>query len=456
MICASCEAVLEDVPDVCYFCGYDALLLERYRLESVLSRGRSGPLFSGRDVIDDRRVVIRATPLSALADDAAVEACAREVEALGSARIPGLAPWRAHHLVGRRRNRVLYAIQDLIDGRKLSEMALRSAPGFEELLVLLDEVLAVLETMHGSPLPLLHRDLKPANLMRTEEGALVLVDWGGARDALLGAATAASASGPPRGGAWLAPEQRRGAAGPATDLYAVGLLALALSGAPPEAMRDARGELSWQGAINDPDLHALLTDLLAPEPAARPASAADVRARIAEILMAPSGVMEGLPTLQPDLTELPEAPEPTPAAARRPTWPALAAGVVGLAVAGALGALVQPALGAGVAAAALLGCAVGLRQSAGPAAALPWEADDAPSLVTGSAPEDLFEEVLAVLEGAYSELPDPALRIRDYIRARDYGALRVDLRRLTRALPHQPPGVPEALERLQTLTRLHS
>ena len=99
----------------------------------------------------------------------------------------------------------------------------------------------------------------------------------------------------------------------------------------------------------------------------------------------------------------------------------------------------------------LVAFAVGLHRSDAPS--LPWEGAAPASEL---APEALFEEALAVLEGAYNELPDPARRIRDYIRAGDYGALRVDLRRLSRALADKPPGVPEALDRLHTLARLHS
>ena len=100
---------------------------------------------------------------------------------------------------------------------------------------LVGHVASGLDVMHERGLA--HRDVKPANILLDEKGAAALTDFGLARGE---AHTVLTRSGLVAGTVdYLAPELiRGGAAGPASDVYALGCLAYeCLGGKPPFAGR---------------------------------------------------------------------------------------------------------------------------------------------------------------------------------------------------------------------------
>jgi hypothetical protein len=125
--------------------------------------------------------------------------------------------------------------------------------------------LTVLEYLHGLSPPVIHRDITPHNVMRRKsDGQLVLVDFGSVRDALvdpqIGGQTVTGTFG------YMAPEQFYGKASPASDLYALGALAVALlSRRQPNALVDDQNRIAFRSHIAVSAATAALLDrLLAP------------------------------------------------------------------------------------------------------------------------------------------------------------------------------------------------
>lgn len=156
-------------------------------------------------------------------------------------------------------------------------------------LAALDGLLAGLAHLHARGI--VHRDVKPENLLITRDGRAVLIDYDLAMDVRdeVDRRTMAGTV------AYLSPEQARGEpAGPASDLYAAGvMLYRALTGEVPfsgsvgEVLTLHRTAAPRAPSRFDPSLRAfdaLVTRLLDKDPELRPPDAATVRAALAELV----------------------------------------------------------------------------------------------------------------------------------------------------------------------------
>lgn len=207
--------------------------IDRYEVLEELARGASGAVYRARDVQLGREVAIKV--LLGTHDDNARqrERFRREGESLAKVRHPHVV---AVHAVGETGGRP-YLVLDLVDGRSLQDRIDQDGPlPPREATALIATLARALEHLHAQGL--LHRDLKPDNvLLRAEDGAPLLTDFGLVRDEASDRSRL-SRTGQMLGtpGFW-APEQARGdvnLVGPTTDVYGLGAVYFAcLTGEPP-------------------------------------------------------------------------------------------------------------------------------------------------------------------------------------------------------------------------------
>jgi Protein kinase domain/Ankyrin repeats (many copies) len=147
-------------------------------------------------------------------------------------------------------NRAFYIVQQLAPGKPLTDWVQSGWRGTEaEVRDIASQLLEILQYLHHQSPPLIHRDLKPHNIIRNDDGRVFLVDFGTVQDVyrntLLKGCTVAGTFG------YMAPEQFRGLAMPASDLYGLGATILyLLTHRSPADLPQERLKLSFRNHVN--------------------------------------------------------------------------------------------------------------------------------------------------------------------------------------------------------------
>jgi tetratricopeptide (TPR) repeat protein len=264
----------------------------RYRLQKPLGAGASGAVYLAADVQSGEHVAIKF--LVTLDDENALLRFMREGEMLARLTDPRIV--RVHALAEEGGHP--YLVTDYLPGGTLSDLLQREqrlAP--ERAAELCAEILRGLAACHEAGM--IHRDVKPANVLFGKDGQPRVADFGLARlqqtdervtqtGALLGT---------PR---YIAPEVVRGEpAGPASDIYAVGVMLFEMiAGRAPFLAPDVYGLLHLHATEPPPPLErenpavtealaALVASALAKDPDQRPRDAATF-ARLLEASVDPA------------------------------------------------------------------------------------------------------------------------------------------------------------------------
>jgi serine/threonine protein kinase len=274
MLCAACgESIQATGIDRCPHCSSPPLLDGRYRLLDALGHGSAGTTYRALRIDDGAVVAVKELPLARAASEKARQLLAREARVLRELDHPAIPGLLDDFDLGAGKQRHYYIVQQHIEGVTLAEEADGRRYSQDEVLDILVDLLGILDYLHGLSPPVIHRDLKPTNVLRRPDGSLALVDFGSVRDALrdaeLGGSTVAGTFG------YMAPEQFMGEATPATDLYGLGALAVALlTRRSPQTLLDHAGRIVWEPHVQlHPATIRLLRRLLAPAPTRRTPSA---------------------------------------------------------------------------------------------------------------------------------------------------------------------------------------
>lgn len=265
----------------CQSCGGKLLLKDRYRALEIIGEGGFGRTFLAID--EDKpskpQCVIKQFCPQALgsknADKAAelFEQEARRLDELGShPQIPELF---AHFAQDGHQ----YLVQQFIDGKNLAKI-LTTEGAFTENQIenLLYSLLRVLDFIHSHNI--IHRDIKPENIILSNKGQLVLVDFGAAKWVQ---GTALYKTGTVIGSVeYTAPEQTRGKATFASDIYSLAVTCIHLLTKinPFDLFSDSDDAWIWRDFLQNPleneNLGKILDKMLERATSRRFASAREV------------------------------------------------------------------------------------------------------------------------------------------------------------------------------------
>ncbi|MEG4350303.1 serine/threonine-protein kinase [Microcoleus sp. LAD1_D3] len=166
---------------LCSSCGSNLLLGGRYRATRLLGEGGFGKTYE----VSDRgrspkvlKVLIKNTPKS-------IELFKREAEVLCRLNIVGIPKGEEYFTftAGNTQKQVHCFVMQKIEGENLQDwMSQRNNQpiGEKKARLWLEELVHILSDIHKNQL--FHRDIKPSNIMLSQDGLLVLIDFGTVRE----------------------------------------------------------------------------------------------------------------------------------------------------------------------------------------------------------------------------------------------------------------------------------
>ena len=291
------------------------LLAGRYRLDDRIAAGGFGEVWSGTDLVLARPVAVKLLQAGYAQHPETLARFRAEARHAGALSHEGIA--RVYDYGEEGPPHPPFLVMELVDGPSLAG-ALASGPvDPARAMDVVAQAAAGLQAAHLAGL--VHRDIKPGNLLLGCDGLVKITDFG---------ISHAAGSAPVTGtglligtAAYLAPERVGGArATAASDLYSLGVVAYeCLAGVPPFSGTLVEIALAHRDRPMPPlpaavpaDVAALVGQLTAKDPAARPGSAGEVArraARLRDSMIAGASVPAGDWPGAPSPTQ-PESPAP--------------------------------------------------------------------------------------------------------------------------------------------------
>lgn len=222
----------------------------RYRIENVLGQGGIGITYSAVDSHTGDRVALKALSLRRMNDWKVLELFEREAKVLAQLTHPAIPRYLDYFQIDHESDRDFYIVQQLVEGKSLAQAIADGWHGTEgDIQKIAEQVLDVLIYLHELKPPVVHRDIKPQNLILQPNGKIAIVDFGAVQDTYrntqVGGSTVVGTYG------YMPPEQFRGKAVPATDLYALGATILfLLTGRSPADLPEVRFKINFRGSVN--------------------------------------------------------------------------------------------------------------------------------------------------------------------------------------------------------------
>ncbi|MBD3784763.1 MAG: serine/threonine protein kinase, partial [Micrococcales bacterium] len=265
-------------------------LAGRYVLDAPIGRGGMGEVWRATDTVLGRQVAVKTIDLGRVPDEAGAVRFEREARATAGLSHPNVVTVHDTGVEGD----TAYLVMELLPGPSLADRLREGRLPVGEVVDVARQVAAALQAAHAGGL--VHRDIKPANVVRAADGRLRVLDFGITQLGDAAGSQALTATHTVMGTAeYLSPEQARGGrVDGRADLYALGCVLFALlTGRPPfsgptpvatmlQHTNDPVPDVTKLRPDTPPWLAALVTSLLAKDPADRPADAGAVLAALDE------------------------------------------------------------------------------------------------------------------------------------------------------------------------------
>jgi serine/threonine protein kinase len=282
--------------------GPGTVLASRYRLDERVGAGGMGQVWRATDQVLERTVAVKLMRQELVEEAGFAERFLTEARTMAAIRHPGVVA--IHDYQGDINEAFL--VMEYVEGESLARRLHRF--GHLDPARTMGLIAQAAEALHAAhEKGVVHRDIKPGNLLVTPADTVVLTDFGIARSlASTGVTATGAVVGTP---SYLSPEQVLGKpATPISDVYALGVVAYeCLAGRRPYdgdhpfevAMKRLREPPPPLGPAVPPAVRSVVERTLAPDPAHRWGSAAELAAAARHSVQPPAPGAPGAPATTP-------------------------------------------------------------------------------------------------------------------------------------------------------------
>ncbi len=238
------------------------IIADKYLLMQEIGHGSQGKLFLANRLDNNELVVVKQLNISSIKTWKEYELFHREAEVLKSLDFDGVAKFYDAIECLEDDPPCSYIVQEYIKGVSLQKM-LNDGHRFtvNDVYDILIQLLEIVQNLQRHDPPIIHRDIKPSNLMisagKGNNLKVTVIDFGAVANPQLkgGGSTVAGTFG------YMPPEQLTGKPVPASDIYAIGALAVQLfCGQSPADIPSKDFRLIFEPLMQDKP-HALVSTL---------------------------------------------------------------------------------------------------------------------------------------------------------------------------------------------------
>jgi len=232
-------------------------IIGKYRILSTIGSGGFGAVYLAEDTWMDKKVALKVPHKQTLDFGELL----REARLLASLNHPNIVTI----LTAEKQDNVFFIVMEFVPGETLEHIIARESA--LDLPRALDYICQISNAVdHAHKQGVLHRDLRPSNVLVSESGLLKVADFGTSRFLEIAAHGTTVIGSPP----YMAPEQFRGKAVFASDLYSLGVtMYQMLTGvlpygtpSPADLDRLMRGELVTGPRLKNPKVPKAINDIV--------------------------------------------------------------------------------------------------------------------------------------------------------------------------------------------------
>jgi serine/threonine protein kinase len=192
--------------------------IREYRFEALLGKGGMGEVYRATHEFTQQTVAIKVLYTELVRNESSSRRFVEEGRVMAGLSHPNIVQFVNFFEECDR----YFLVMEFVDGETLDDLLERRPLSLKEALGIAKGVLAALDYAHALAQPVIHRDIKPANIMLSNDGRVVVADFGIAK--AVGRERLTRTQGVVGTYEYMSPEQVRGEeVSPATDIYAFGI-----------------------------------------------------------------------------------------------------------------------------------------------------------------------------------------------------------------------------------------